>query len=77
MLVPYVSLKMDALKSSRRNEKITEARAIISFLAVNQLGMSATAVADKLGITGMAVGKCADRAEKRLDTQQIIAEYLQ
>jgi len=30
-----------------------------------------------LGITGMAVGKCAERAEKRLDMQQIIAEYLQ
>ena len=55
---------------------------------MNQLGMSATAVGDKLGITGMAVGKCADRAEKRLlcremrslfnwyDTQRIIAEYL-
>ncbi|MDQ1334905.1 MAG: Transposase, partial [Thermodesulfobacteriota bacterium] len=51
-------------------------RAIISFLAVNQLGMSAAAIADKLGITGMAVGKCADRAQKTLDTQQIIAQYL-
>jgi len=75
-VITGVSLKMDALKSYRRNEKITEARAIISFLAVNQLGMSATEVARKLGMTGMGVGKCADRAEKRLDTQRIIAEYL-
>ena len=43
----------------------------------DQLGMSATTVGDKLGITGMAVGKCVDRAEKRLGTQQIIAEYPQ
>ena len=54
----------------------TSVPSLISFLAVNQLGMSAKAVADKLGITSMAVGKCANRAEKRLATQQIIAEYL-
>ena len=76
-VIADTSLEMAQLKSPKRDAKTSKIRSIISFLAVNQLGMSATAVADKLGITGMAVGKCADRAEKRLDTQQIIAEYLQ
>ena len=70
-------LKMSQLKSQKRDARTSKIRSIISFLAVSQLGMSATTVGDKLGITGMAVGKCVDRAEKRLDTQQIIAEYLQ
>ena len=70
-------LEMAQLKSQKRDARTSKIRSIISFLAVSQLGMSATTVGDKLGITGMAVGKCVDRAEKRLDTQQIIAEYLQ
>ena len=75
-VITDASLKKDALKSSRRSAKITEARAIISFLAVNQLGMTAAEVGRELGMTGMGVWKCADRAEKTLDTQRIIAEYL-
>jgi len=50
------SLEMDHLKSPKRDAKTSKVRSIISFLAVNQLGMSATAIADKIGITGMAVG---------------------
>jgi hypothetical protein len=76
-VIADTSLEMAQLRSPRRDAKTSEIRSIISFLAVNQLGMSAKSVADKLGITGMAVGKCAGRAEKRLDMQQIIAEYLQ
>jgi hypothetical protein len=68
---------MAELKSSKRNGRISKVRSIISFLAVNQLGMSATEVGRKLGITGMGIGKCADRAQKGLDTQRIIAESLQ
>ena len=70
------ALEMDELKSSKRNGKITEARTIISFLAVNQIGVSASEVARRLGMTGMGVGKCVDRAKKRLDTQRLTAEYL-
>ena len=70
-------LEMAQLKSRKRDARTSKIRSIISFLAVNQLGMSATTVGDKLGITGMAAGKCVDRAERRLDIQQIIAGYLQ
>ncbi|MDZ7696710.1 MAG: hypothetical protein U5R49_07235 [Deltaproteobacteria bacterium] len=75
-VIADTSLEMAQVRSTKRDAKTSEIRSIISFLAVNQLGMSAKSVADKLGITGMAVGKCANRAEKRLDTQKIIAEYL-
>jgi len=60
--VPFFS----ELKSSKRNGRISKVRAVISFLAVNQLGMNATEVGRKLGITGMGVGKCADRAKINL-----------
>lgn len=67
---------MDELKSSKRNGKISQARAIISFLAVNQLGVCASEVARKLGMSGMGVSKCVDRAQKTVDKQQVISEYL-
>jgi len=75
-VIADASLEMTELKSSKRNGRISKVRAVISFLAVNQLGMSATEVGRKLGITGMGVGKCADRAKKNLDTQKIIEQYL-
>jgi len=75
-VIADTSLEMAQLKSPKRDRRISRVRSIISFLAVNQLGMSATSVAEKLSITGMAVGKGADRAQKRLDTQQLISEYL-
>ena len=70
------AVEMDELRSSKRNEKIVRARAIISFLAVDQLGISASEVARDLNMTGMGVGKCVDRAKKTFDRQQIIREYL-
>ncbi|MDZ7696703.1 MAG: hypothetical protein U5R49_07200 [Deltaproteobacteria bacterium] len=63
-VIADTSLEMAQVRSTKRDAKTSEIRSIISFLAVNQLGMSAKSVADKLGITGMAVGKCANRAQK-------------
>ena len=84
-----VGVPMDELRSSKRSGKISQARVIISFLAVNRLGVCASEVARKLSMSGMGVGKCVDRAKKKLlcceirslfnwyDTQRITAEYLQ
>jgi len=71
-----VDLDMEDLKSSKRNRKVSYARAVISYLAVNQLGWNASDVARKLRISGMGVGKCVDRGTKLLDKPEIIKEYL-
>ena len=71
-----VDVDMQMLKSSKRNRKVSHARAVISYLAVNQLGCSASEVARKLRISGMGVGKCVDRGKKIVDKQEIIREYL-
>ena len=61
-----VDLDMEDLKSSKRNRKVSYARAVISYLAVSQLRCSASEVARKLRISGMGVGKCVDRGKKTL-----------
>ena len=71
-----VDLDMEDLKSSKRNRKVSYARAVISYLAVNHLGRNASEVARKLRISGMGVGKCVDRGKKLLDKPEIIKEYL-
>ena len=70
-----VDLDMEDLKSSKRNRKVSYARAVISYLAVNQLRCSASEVARKLRISGMGVGKCVDRGKKTLDKAEIMREY--
>lgn len=64
------------LKSSKRNRKVSYARAIISYLGVSQLCHTASEVALRLGISGMGVGKCVERGKKLLDKREIIREYL-
>ena len=71
-----VDLDMEDLKSSKRNRKVSYARAVISYLAVNQLRWNASDVARKLRISGMGVGKCVDRGKKILDKPEIKKEYL-
>jgi putative transposase len=70
-----VDLDMEDLKSSKRNRKVSYARAVISYLAVNQLRCSASEVARKLRISGMGVGKCVDRGKKTLDRAEIMRKY--
>ena len=71
-----IDIDMEELKSSKRNGRISRARAIISYVAVNQLEYNASEVARKLRISGMGVGKCVDRGKKILDNAEIIREYL-
>jgi len=71
-----VDLDMEDLKSSKRNRKVSYARAVISYLAVNQFGWNASEVARKLRISGMGVGKCVDRGKKIFDKPEIMKEYL-
>lgn len=71
-----IDMDMQILKSSKRNRKVSHARAVISYLAVNQLGCSASEVARKLRMSGMGVGKCVDRGKIIIDKQKNVSEYL-
>lgn len=75
-VIKNVGIEHNELTSSRRGQKIRYARAVISYLAVNQLGCSASYVARKLGMSGMGVGKCVQRGNEILDKPGIMQEYL-
>ena len=75
-VIKDVGIERNELTSSRRGQKVSYARAVISYLAVNQLGRSASDVARKLAISGMGVGKCVQRGNKILDKPGIMKEYL-
>ena len=61
-----IGIDIEDLISSKRNGRVSRARSIISYLAVNQLEYNGTEVARKLRISGMGVGKCVDRGKKIL-----------
>ncbi|MEA3358583.1 MAG: hypothetical protein U9R17_04145 [Thermodesulfobacteriota bacterium] len=67
-----VDLDIKVLKLSKRNSKVSHARALISYLAVDQLGFCASEVARKLRISGMAVGKGVNGGKKIDDNKEII-----
>jgi len=51
-VIKDVGIERNELILSRRGQKVSYARAVISYLAVNQLGRSASDVARKLGMSG-------------------------
>jgi len=59
-----LDLKMESILSSNRRREVSKARAIVSFLAVNDIGYSATDVARVLSIDRVSAGQCVDRGEK-------------
>ena len=63
----YLDLKTESILSSSRRRDASKARAIVSFLAVNDMGYSATDVARAINIGRVSVRQCVDRGEKILD----------
>jgi len=61
-----LDLKVGAIISSSRRRKISDARAIISRLAVADMGYSASEVGRSLGLSRVNVGRCADRGKEVL-----------
>ena len=62
-----LDLKTESILSSSRMREVSKARAIVSFLAVNDMGYSATDVARALSIGRVSARQCLDRGEKLLD----------
>ena len=65
------------LISSKRNQKISKARAIISYLAAIELRYSGVKIASALMLSEKSVSRCIGRGKKLLDNNKELLEYLQ
>jgi len=63
----HFDLKEASIISARRKGEISEARGIICYLAVNDLGYSAAEVAHALDLRRVSACQCVTRGEKLLD----------
>ena len=59
-------ITLDELASRRRKRNLSQARAVVCYLAVDELGYSGDDVARCLRISGRGVSDCRDRGEKLL-----------
>jgi chromosomal replication initiation ATPase DnaA len=63
----HLGLKEASIISSSRKRRISEARGIICYLAVNDMGYSVSEVAHALEVRRVSAGQCVIRGEKILD----------
>lgn len=72
-------LKIDEkdLFSSKRQAKISDARAIICYLGVMELGVNGIQVGRALKISGQSVSRCIDRGRNLLDKGHDVYQYIQ
>ena len=69
-------LTLDELVSKRRKREISRARAVLCYLAVDEMDYSGEELARLLSISGRGVSDCRDRGQKMLDKPEIIGQYL-
>ena len=62
----HLGLKEASIISSSRKRGISEARGIICYLAVNDMGYSVSEVAHALEVRRVSAGQCVTRGEKIL-----------
>ncbi len=67
---------LDELVSKRRKRELSRARAVLCYLAVDELNYSGEDLARSLAISGRGVSDCREREKKILDKAEIIGEYL-
>jgi len=69
-------ITLDELVSKRRKRKLSRARAVLCYLAVDELNYSGEDLARILSISGRGVSDCRDRGQKVVVNPEIIREYL-
>jgi len=69
-------IKVKDLISTSRKRYLSQARGVVCYLAVDELGYMGDDVARSLKISGRGVSDCRNRGEKILDDPEIISEYL-
>jgi len=70
-IASHLNLKGQSIFSASRRHEISEARSIISYLAINDMGYSASEVGRFLSISRVNAGRCAKRGQKVLDRGNI------
>ena len=71
-----IGVDMEDLLSSKREQKISYARGIISYLAAVKLGYNGTSLAKALRMSRKSVSRSIKRGKKILDNNQKMLEYL-
>ena len=69
-------LTLDELVSKRRKREISRARAVLCYLAVDEMDYSGEELARILAISGRGVSDCRDRGKIIVDNPEITREYL-
>ncbi len=69
-------IRVKDLVSKSRKRYLSQARGVVCYLAVDELGYSGDDVARNLRISGRGVSDCRERGKKILDKAEIIREYL-
>ena len=69
-------IRVKDLVSKSRKRQLSQARGVVCYLAVDELGYSGDDVARRLRISGRGVSDCRERGKKILDNPKIISEYL-
>jgi len=68
-IASHFDLKTESIISASRKREISEARAIISCLAVNDIGYNSYEVAQALEISRVSAGQCIYRGQKKFFTK--------
>jgi chromosomal replication initiation ATPase DnaA len=71
-----IGIDIEDLLSSKREQKISYARAIISYLAAVKLGYNGTSLAKVLRMSRKSVSRSIKRGKQLLDNNQKMLEYL-
>jgi len=69
-------IMFDELVSKNRRRRLSQARAAVSYLAVDKLGYTGEDVARLLKVSGRSVSNCRERGKILLDNKETIREYL-
>lgn len=72
-----IRIDIKELLSSKRKQEISNARAIISYLAAVELRYSGAKIAAALRLSEKSVSRCIERGKKLLDNDKKLLEYLQ
>ena len=71
-----LEIRVKDLMSKSRKRCLSQARGVVCYLAVDELGYRGDDVARSLRISGRGVSDCRERGRKILDKPEIIGEYL-
>ena len=69
-------IMFDELISKNRRRRLSQARAAVSYLAVDKLGYTGEDVARLLKVSGRNVSNCRERGKILLENKETISEYL-